>query len=40
MTNWEYLITLWNDNNENFKIPEDLEMPEYNYKTIKRYREE
>lgn len=40
MTNWEYLITLWNDNNENFKIPEDLEMSEYNYKTIKRYREE
>lgn len=39
ITNWEYLIMLWNDNNEDYEIPMDTEVPDYDYKTIQRYDE-
>lgn len=29
LTNWEYCLILWNDNNSNMNIPEDLEQPDY-----------
>lgn len=38
MTNWQYLITLWNQNNYNFAIDPNTVMPNYNYKTIKIYK--
>lgn len=28
-TNWEYLVSMWNDNNSNINIPEDTSMPNY-----------
>jgi len=39
ISNWKYLIILWNDNNYRYQIPNDTKMPEYNYKTISRYKE-
>ena len=38
-TYWQYLIYLWNGNNWNWKIDIDTPMPDYNYKTITRYKE-
>lgn len=29
ITWWEHLIEIWNDNNSNSEIPEDLNMPDY-----------
>lgn len=29
ITNWEYLIILWNDNNSDVIIDDELEMPDY-----------
>lgn len=29
LTNWEYCLILWNDNNSNMNVPEDLEQPDY-----------
>ena len=37
VTNWKYLITLWNDNNPEYPLEGNPEIPEYDYKTIKRY---
>ena len=39
---WEYLVSGWNLENPDSKVPlpEDLPMPDYNYKIIKRYKEE
>lgn len=28
-TNWEYLVSMWNDNNSNINIPENISMPNY-----------
>lgn len=28
-TNWEYLVSMWNDNNSSINIPEDISMPNY-----------
>ena len=28
-TNWEYLVSMWNDNNSNILIDEDSRMPDY-----------
>lgn len=28
-TNWEYLVSMWNDNNSNINISEDISMPNY-----------
>lgn len=28
-TNWEYLVSMWNDNNSSINIPEDIIMPDY-----------
>lgn len=28
-TNWDFLKYLWNKNNSDNKVPEDLEMPDY-----------
>lgn len=36
--NWEYLISLWNSNNYNFRIDLNTPMPNYDYKTITRYK--
>ena len=39
---WEYLVCGWNLENPDTKLPlpENLPMPNYDYKTIKRYKEE
>ena len=37
--NWEYLVSLWNDNNDRYEIPDDTPMPDYDYKTITRYKD-
>ena len=29
ITNWEYLVLLWNDNNSDVEIDDDTEMPDY-----------
>jgi len=29
MTNWEYLLKLWNDNNSDVEVSEDLPLPDY-----------
>ena len=29
-TNWEYLVSMWNDNNSDVIIDENIEMPDYN----------
>lgn len=29
LTNWEFCIVLWNMNNSNMNVPEDLEQPDY-----------
>lgn len=29
-TNWEYLISIWNDNNSDTAIDENIEIPDYN----------
>lgn len=31
VSNWKYLITLWNDNNGRFVIYHNVPMPDYNY---------
>lgn len=28
-TNWEYLVSMWNDNNSSVEVDEDLPMPDY-----------
>ena len=28
-TNWEYALSMWNDNNSSMNIPEDLKQPDY-----------
>ena len=28
-TNWEYLVSMWNDNNSKINVDEDIEMPDY-----------
>ena len=28
-TNWEYLVSMWNDNNSDVEIDESIEMPDY-----------
>lgn len=28
-TNWEYLLSMWNDNNSSVEIDEDIPMPDY-----------
>lgn len=28
-TNWDYVVSLWNDNNSSKNVDEDLEMPDY-----------
>ena len=28
-SNWEYLVSMWNDNNSNMNVPEDITMPDY-----------
>ena len=28
-TNWEYLVSMWNDNNSKINVAEDIEMPDY-----------
>lgn len=38
ITNWQHLVHLWNDNNDRYEIPNDTEMPEYDYETITRYK--
>lgn len=40
MTYWDWIIRLWNDNNPLYPLPLDTPMPDYDYKTIKRYKEE
>lgn len=39
ITNWQQLVYLWNDNNDRYEIPDDTPMPNYDYKTIERYKE-
>lgn len=36
---WQYLINLWNSNNFEFRIDLNTPMPNYDYKTITRYKE-
>ena len=40
MTFWKWIIILWNNNNPNYSINTDLKMPEYDYDTIKNYKED
>ena len=28
-SNWEYLVSMWNDNNSKMNVPEDITMPDY-----------
>lgn len=28
-SNWEYLVSMWNDNNSKINVPEDITMPDY-----------
>ena len=28
-TNWEYLVSMWNDNNSNVEVTEDAQIPDY-----------
>lgn len=28
-SNWEYLVSMWNDNNSKMNVPEDIPMPDY-----------
>lgn len=28
-TNWEYLVSMWNDNNSKRYVPEDIPIPNY-----------
>lgn len=28
-SNWEYLVSMWNDNNSKINVPEDIPMPDY-----------
>ena len=37
ITQWKYLVTLWNDNNERYRIEPNTPMPGYDFKTIRRY---
>lgn len=39
LTYWDWIVRLWNDSNPNYKLPIDLKMPDYNYDTIKSYKE-
>jgi len=39
ISNWKYLAILWNDNNHGFPLDPNLPMPDYDYATIKRYKE-
>ena len=38
-TYWQYLIYLWNGNNFDFSIDINTPMPDYDYRTIERYKE-
>lgn len=38
-TYWQYLIQLWNMNQPDFALDLNLPMPDYDYDTIKRYKE-
>ncbi|MDE7354444.1 MAG: hypothetical protein K2O06_15540 [Acetatifactor sp.] len=38
-TSWKYLVSLWNYNNDRYPISYDTPMPDYDYKTITRYKE-
>ena len=38
-TNWEVILGLWNMNNPDWEIDIDTPIPDYDYKTITRYRE-
>lgn len=29
ISNWKYLVALWNDNNSDISFPDDAEMPDY-----------
>ena len=40
VSNWKYLVALWNDNNPNYPIDPNLGIPPYNVKTITRYSED
>lgn len=35
LSNWEFLIYLWNSNSN--QLPYDLEMPEYDYRTVRNH---
>lgn len=39
VTNWKYLVTLWNDNNYRYPVDPNLKMPEYDYNKITRYKD-
>lgn len=34
MTNWEYTLMLWNDNNSEVEFPEDYPMPDYLHELV------
>lgn len=38
-TYWQYLIYLWNGNNFDFSIDINTTIPDYDYRTIERYKE-
>lgn len=40
MTYWDWIIRLWNDNNPIYPLSLNTPMPDYDYKTIKRYKED
>ena len=37
---WRFIIDLWNASMPNYQIPKDLPITTYDYKTIKKYKEE
>lgn len=39
ITSWKYLVSLWNYNNDRYPISDDTPMPDYDFKTITRYKE-
>ena len=39
VTMWKYIINLWNDNNPRYKVPGNLNMPNYDWNTIAKYSE-
>lgn len=38
LTWWNFIVQLWNFNNENWSIPAKVKMPDYDYKTITRFK--